>query len=96
MNNALKATDNNNATPLTDAINRGYELQSEFIKSLSEDQRKLLGNMDEAKSDIQARWYQACTDDSITIELENECRVAVDILNFNELGNMLNIENQQN
>ena len=89
MNNALKVTSNNNASPLTKAIDRGNELQSEFIKSLSKDQRKMLSQLYFNIKDVKEFHFQYSGYDELSPDLEAECELAKQVLNFTDLAEMI-------
>lgn len=93
MNNAFKVTTNNNASPLTNAIDRGNELQSEFIKSLSKDQRNMLSKLHFNVKDVKEFLsFQDSGYDELSPALEAECELAKQVLNFTDLAEIIALE----
>lgn len=92
MNNALKVTTNDNASPLTKAIDRGNELQGEFIKSLSKEQRNMLSKLHFNVKDVKEFHFQYSGYDELSPALEAECELAKQVLNFTDLAEIIALE----
>ena len=90
MNNALKVTTNDNATPLTNAIDRGNEMQSELIRSLSDSQKALIVKMYQNRKDVREfRYSETIGMGGLSPDLEAECDLAESILDLTDVGDIL-------
>ena len=90
MNDALKVTTNNNATPLTNAIDRGNEMQSELIRSLSDSQKALIVKMYQNRKDVREFAYSETIGmGGLSPDLEAECDLADAILDLTDVGDIL-------
>ena len=94
MNNALKVTTNNNDNRLTRTIDYINQLRFDFIKTLTDDQKKLLRNIHETNDELYHWSFDAKVDGSLSENLQEEINIAEQALNFTDLGSELSIENR--
>ena len=90
MNNALKVTTNNNDNRLTRACDRINELRYDFIKSLTNDQKKMIRLMHETNDEL----YHWSFDAKLDEFTEEEINISKQALNFTDLGEELMVQNR--
>jgi hypothetical protein len=90
MNNALKVTTKNNDNRLTRACDHINELRSDFIKSLTIDQKKMIRLIHETNDELYHWSFGAKLDELV----EEEINISKQALNLTDIGEHLMVENR--